>query len=48
MKIYAPALLAAAALVIRTVLEDRMLQAELAGYTTYATRVRFRLIPSVW
>ncbi len=43
-----PALLAAATLVIRTVLEDRLLQAELAGYTTYAARVRFRLIPSVW
>lgn len=45
---FLPALLAAAALVIRTVLEDRMLQAELAGYATYATQVRFRLIPGVW
>jgi len=45
---FAPALLAAAALVIRTVLEDRLLQAELAGYAAYATRVRFRLIPGVW
>jgi len=43
-----PALVAAAAFVIRTVLEDRMLQAELAGYATYVTRVRFRLIPGVW
>jgi protein-S-isoprenylcysteine O-methyltransferase Ste14 len=43
-----PALLAVAALVIRTVFEDRMLQAELAGYATYANGIRFRLIPGVW
>ena len=35
-------------LVIRTWLEDRMLQAELPGYAEYATKVRFRLIPRVW
>ncbi len=35
-------------LVIRTLLEDRMLQAELPGYAEYATKVRFRLIPRVW
>lgn len=45
---FLPALAAVLALVIRTVLEDRTLQAELAGYAEYATRVRFRLIPGVW
>ena len=35
-------------LVVRTVLEDRTLQAELAGYKEYAGRVRYRLIPGVW
>ena len=35
-------------IVIRTLLEDRMLQAELPGYAEYATKVRFRLIPRVW
>ena len=35
-------------LVIRTVLEDRTLHAELPGYAEYASRVRFRLIPGVW
>ena len=45
---FVPALLAAVTLVIRTVLEDRMLQAELSGYAAYAARVRFRLIPGVW
>ena len=35
-------------IVIRTVLEDRMLQAELPGYAEYATNIRFRLIPRVW
>ena len=43
-----PALMAVVALVIRTVLEDRMLQVELPGYADYAKRVRFRLIPGVW
>ena len=35
-------------LVTRTLLEDRMLQAELPGYAEYATKVRSRLIPRVW
>lgn len=35
-------------LVLRTALEDRMLQAELAGYTDYARRVAYRLLPGVW
>jgi protein-S-isoprenylcysteine O-methyltransferase Ste14 len=43
-----PALLAVAALVVRTALEDRTLKAELPGYVDYAARVRFRLIPGVW
>jgi len=43
-----PAALAAALLVLRTSWEDRLLQAELAGYRDYATRVRWRLIPGIW
>jgi protein-S-isoprenylcysteine O-methyltransferase Ste14 len=43
-----PAVLAVLALVVRTALEDRMLQDELAGYKEYAGRVRYRLIPGVW
>jgi protein-S-isoprenylcysteine O-methyltransferase Ste14 len=43
-----PAAIAAALLVVRTVLEDRMLQRELAGYKEYAGRIRYRLIPGVW
>jgi len=34
--------------VVRTVLEDRMLQAGLTGYREYAAKVRFRLVPFVW
>jgi protein-S-isoprenylcysteine O-methyltransferase Ste14 len=45
---FVPALLAAMLLVIRTALEDRTLRAELPGYTEYAGRVRFRLIPHIW
>lgn len=32
----------------RTLLEDRLLQAELPGYSEYASRVRSRLIPGVF
>jgi protein-S-isoprenylcysteine O-methyltransferase Ste14 len=32
----------------RTVLEDRLLRAELAGYEAYACRVASRLLPGVW
>lgn len=35
-------------LVVRTDLEDRTLHAELQGYTEYASRVRYRLLPGVW
>ena len=43
-----PAMLMCLMLVVRTVLEDRTLQAELPGYREYAQRVRYRLIPGVW
>ncbi|MGC8640620.1 MAG: methyltransferase family protein [Isosphaeraceae bacterium] len=43
-----PALSACALLVVRTVLEDRMLYRELPGYEEYARRVRYRLVPGVW
>jgi protein-S-isoprenylcysteine O-methyltransferase Ste14 len=43
-----PAGVGSLVLVLRTVWEDRTLHAELPGYATYATRVRFRLIPGVW
>ena len=33
---------------IRTALEDRELHHRLAGYTEYAQKVRYRLIPFVW
>ena len=35
-------------IVARTVLEDRTLLEELQGYTEYAERVRYRLLPGVW
>jgi protein-S-isoprenylcysteine O-methyltransferase Ste14 len=43
-----PAALVVAVLVVRTALEDRTLQAELAGYKEYAARVRYRLLPGIW
>jgi protein-S-isoprenylcysteine O-methyltransferase Ste14 len=34
--------------VLRTILEDRMLRTELAGYPEYTRNVKYRLIPRVW
>jgi protein-S-isoprenylcysteine O-methyltransferase Ste14 len=45
---FVPALLAAGWIVVRTVLEDRMLRRELPGYERYARRVPWRLVPGVW
>jgi protein-S-isoprenylcysteine O-methyltransferase Ste14 len=35
-------------MILRTVLEDRTLKAELPGYPEYALRVRYRLLPHFW
>ncbi len=45
---FIPALLTVILLIIRTVLEDRTLQAELPGYQEYASSARYRLVPGVW
>jgi protein-S-isoprenylcysteine O-methyltransferase Ste14 len=45
---FAPAAAAAAWVVLRTALEDSVLQRELPGYREYAARVRRRLLPRVW
>jgi protein-S-isoprenylcysteine O-methyltransferase Ste14 len=34
--------------VVRTYLEDRTLNKELDGYSQYASRVRWRLVPGIW
>jgi protein-S-isoprenylcysteine O-methyltransferase Ste14 len=43
-----PAVIVVAVFVNRTMIEDRMLQGELAGYSDYAAKVRYRLIPGIW
>jgi protein-S-isoprenylcysteine O-methyltransferase Ste14 len=43
-----PAILSCVVLIVRTILEDRTLRAELPGYKEYAQRVRYRLVPGVW
>lgn len=43
-----PSVVAAALFVLRTALEDRVLQAELPGYAAYARRVSYRLVPGIW
>jgi protein-S-isoprenylcysteine O-methyltransferase Ste14 len=35
-------------LIVRAIREDRMLQAELPGYSDYAARVRWRVLPGIW
>ena len=44
----APAAALTAVVAWRTAREDRMLQAQLAGYADYAAHVRYRLVPAVW
>ncbi|MFX1378422.1 MAG: methyltransferase family protein [Promethearchaeota archaeon] len=43
-----PTMLGVAGLIIRTVLEDRMLHEELEGYTEYAQKTKKKLIPLIW
>jgi protein-S-isoprenylcysteine O-methyltransferase Ste14 len=43
-----PGLTATILMIIRTSLEDRMLQAELPGYRDFVQEVRYRLLPGVW
>lgn len=38
----------AAILVVRILVEERMLRTRLEGYPAYASRVRWRLVPGVW
>lgn len=45
---FLPAIFLIVVLIIRTVLEDKTLQAELTGYGDYAKQVRYRLFPGVW
>ena len=35
-------------MVVRTALEDKMLQKELTGYSQYAKEVKYRLFPCIW
>lgn len=44
----APAAVAVVSLLVRTILEDRMLRAELEGYAEYCDRVENRLLPFIW
>jgi protein-S-isoprenylcysteine O-methyltransferase Ste14 len=43
-----PALLTIVIIIVRTVLEDKTLQAELPGYVDYTQHTRYRLLPGVW
>jgi protein-S-isoprenylcysteine O-methyltransferase Ste14 len=45
---FIPAVLLVILLVIRTSLEDKVLQVELEGYSEYADQVQYRLFPGVW
>jgi protein-S-isoprenylcysteine O-methyltransferase Ste14 len=43
-----PVAVATPILLMRTIFEDRLLQAELSGYKEYASRVRYKLVPGLW
>ncbi|MBV9973748.1 MAG: isoprenylcysteine carboxylmethyltransferase family protein [Candidatus Eremiobacteraeota bacterium] len=42
------ALIPTMALIARIVIEEQLLKRDLGGYDDYTTRVRYRLIPSIW
>jgi protein-S-isoprenylcysteine O-methyltransferase Ste14 len=44
----APAIVNIILVICRTYLEDQTLQKELQGYTDYAQKVRYRIIPLIW
>jgi len=43
-----PDVIDAVLMIVRTAMEDRTLHQELDGYKTYASEVRYRLIPGIW
>jgi protein-S-isoprenylcysteine O-methyltransferase Ste14 len=43
-----PGALQVLAIIVRTALEDRLLQASLPGYRDYANKTRSRLLPGLW
>ena len=43
-----PQVIAALMLLWRTAREDRTLQAELPGYTEFASETKYRLVPGIW
>ncbi|MFX0143865.1 MAG: methyltransferase family protein, partial [Candidatus Hodarchaeota archaeon] len=43
-----PTVLGVVGLVIRTILEDRLLHKELEGYLEYAQKTKKKLIPLIW
>ena len=43
-----PVMIYGAMMVLRTHLEDRTLRDELPGYSEYAERVKYRLVPWIW
>jgi len=45
---FVPVLVTAGWVLLRTILEDRLLKGELPGYADYTQRVRFRLVPGIW
>ena len=44
----APLVVVLVLLVRRTIIEDRFCNETIEGYTNYASRVRYRLVPLVW
>ena len=45
---FVPAILSGIVMIIRTALEDSILQKELPSYSEYARKTRYRLLPGIW
>jgi len=48
MRGFAPAFIVIVILIIRTFIEDEALQEGLPGYTEYAKKIKYRLLPYIW
>jgi protein-S-isoprenylcysteine O-methyltransferase Ste14 len=46
--VFVPVSIVLAALIIRTVFEDRILQIKLPGYEAYTKKTHYRLLPGIW
>jgi protein-S-isoprenylcysteine O-methyltransferase Ste14 len=43
-----PVIIISIALMVRSIMEEEVLQRDLVGYSDYSQQVKWRLIPAIW